>query len=274
MSTATATATTTTTTTTTNDEKEGETGHDDGGDELLCIEKMGDLHINESVPTETQKTKAKNKGTGAGGANTNKNGLKHEEKNSVIKHAQSTRALTMEDIVIRTDMNAKNKRKLCNTPHLCMATFNANVGTFDMIHARKKNLSFMMKRLGPIPDAKRGHGCKDPDEAYIYRNASTRILFIIEKKYQQKKGSVIEKMQGADFKRNNYKKQFPGYQIEYMFVFSEWFREEMDAELEFLNEIQVHVFWDDGPGTMSRVIGHMLDVVACASESTSTLASA
>lgn len=264
-------ATATETTTATNDEKEGGTthdNHDDGTiDELLCIQKMGDLHISESTETQKTKTKAKNKGTGAGGANTNKNGLEHEEKNSVIKHAQSTRALTMEDIVVHTDMNAKNKKKLCKAPHLCMATFNASVGPFDMIHARRKNLSFIMERLGviPIPDAKKAHGCKEPDEAYIYRNASTRILFIIEKKYQQGDGSVIEKVQGADFKRNNYKKQYPGYQIEYLFVFSRWFREAMDAELEFLNEIQVPVFWDDGHGTMSRVIDHMFDVVARAS---------
>ena len=232
----------------------------------LIIEKMNNLNIdNASTTSETQKTKPKdkNKGTGAGGANTNKNGLKHEENNSVIKHAYRTRMLTIEDVIVHTGMDTKKEKMLHNTPNLCMATFNTSVGTFDMIHARKKKLPFIMERLGvdPVPNAKKAHGCKEPDEAYVYRNASTQILFIIEKKYQQEGGSVVEKVQGADFKRDNYKKQYPGYRIEYMFVFSEWFRDKMDAELEHLDEINVPVFWDDGSDTMNRVIDHMAGVV-------------
>ena len=53
------------------------------------------------------------------------------------------------------------------------------------------------------------HGCKDPDAAYIKDN----YIFSIEKKFQEKGGSVVEKLQTAVFKRDHYNILYPNHNV-------------------------------------------------------------
>jgi hypothetical protein len=87
------------------------------------------------------------------------------------------------------------------------------------------------------------HGCKKPDEIYI--DMSNKIIFWIEKKNQNVPGSVSEKLQTAHCKRYSLEKNFPGFQIEYIFMLSNFFKTGHTAELDYLKMINVPVFYID-----------------------------
>jgi len=70
-------------------------------------------------------------------------------------------------------------------------------------------------------DINQAHGCKHPDECYI--DEESKNIFIIEKKFQQIPGSVCEKIQTAQFKRWQYSRTFPNYNIIYIYCLSDWF---------------------------------------------------
>lgn len=88
-----------------------------------------------------------------------------------------------------------------------------------------------------------GHGCKKPDETYI--DEKNKIFFWIEKKNQNGSGSVSEKLQSVDFKIKNLKKNYPDYEPVYIFVLAEFFKTGHEAELEYLKDIGVPVFFAD-----------------------------
>lgn len=58
-----------------------------------------------------------------------------------------------------------------------------------------------------------------PDEAFI--NNITRTIYIIEKKFQHRAGSVDEKLQTCDFKLKQYKKlaNLVGFDVEYIYIY-------------------------------------------------------
>ena len=65
-----------------------------------------------------------------------------------------------------------------------------------------------------------------PDDAiYVIKN---NTVYIIEVKFQEGSGSVDEKIQTCDFKKKQYQKLFSSlnYEVEYMYVLSNWFRHE------------------------------------------------
>ena len=86
-------------------------------------------------------------------------------------------------------------------------------------------------------------GCKKPDETYI--DEENKFFCWIEKKNQNGSGSVSEKLQTVDFKIKNLKKNYPDYEPVYIFVLSEFFRTGHEAELEYLEDIDVPVFFTD-----------------------------
>ena len=88
---------------------------------------------------------------------------------------------------------------------------------------------------------KKAHGCKNPDECYI--DNDKKIIFIIEKKFQQVSGSVCEKIHGCDFKLWQYNRTFPEYKIVYIYCLSEWFKKNCEAEIEYFIYDKVPFFW-------------------------------
>jgi hypothetical protein len=129
----------------------------------------------------------RNKGTGAGGSNTNRNGLSYEEK---------------------TDLSTRYKvlRKNSNCIHCIEIQFD-NEKVYTRIN--KGHIFKCIERVGNSIQS--GHGCKNPDECYV--DKYLKIIFIIEKKFQQVSGSVCEKIQTPHFKVYQYKKTFPSYKI-------------------------------------------------------------
>ena len=75
-----------------------------------------------------------------------------------------------------------------------------------------------------------------PDEAYL----TNGTLFILEKKIQNRAGSVDEKLQTCDFKLKQYKKLLSGtgINVEYCYILSEWFQQDAYRDvLEYIEDV-------------------------------------
>jgi len=77
-------------------------------------------------------------------------------------------------------------------------------------------------------------GCKSPDECYI--NEDKKHIIIIEKKFQNKNGSVCEKIQTAPFKKLYFEKILPLYKITYAYILSKWFETNCKVVIEMLQK--------------------------------------
>lgn len=162
------------------------------------------------MPKKSLMSSSFNRGTGAGGSNTNKNGLPYEELTALHTHYK-----VLQD-----------------------GTFGEKI-SFDCdktyYHVSKSNLFRYMKAKGHFDEnVKSGHGCKKPDEAFI--DEENKVVFIIEKKFQIRNGSVCEKIQSPHCKSWLFARQFRNlYKIVYIFCLSDWFYEKCEAEIEYLN---------------------------------------
>jgi len=160
----------------------------------------------EYVKNEEKKDTHINKGTGAGGANTNVTGLGFERETDIGEIENSIRL---------------HKAQL----HKFM---NENGYILNENYKISKNLA---------------HGCKQPDEAYLFRDK--KILFIIEKKFQQGSGSVAEKLQTGPFKKQFYQKIYPAVHICYIYILSDYFKTTCPRELEFLKENGIPYYFQE-----------------------------
>ena len=137
-----------------------------------------------------------NRGIGAGGSNTNKNGLSYEEK---------------------TDLSTEYKvKQIVNCKKCVVLQFNNNQKIYTRIS--KEHIFTCIDGIDKCIYS--AHGCKKPDECYI--DNVCKIIFIIEKKFQQVSGSVCEKIQTAHFKFYHYGKTFSNYKIVYIYCLSDW----------------------------------------------------
>lgn len=173
------------------------------------------LEKNESK-IKSNTNKQKNKGVGAGGSNTNKNGLSYEKN---------------------TDLN--NKIKIIEK---CKISTKINFYGCKRIFIKIKQANLFKYMKGKInKKINKAHGCKNPDECYI--DEKLKNIFIIEKKFQMRSGSVCEKIQTPDFKLWQYSRTFPDYTIIYIYCLSEWFKNNCIAELEYLDFKNIRYFW-------------------------------
>jgi len=189
-------------------------------DELISkMEKVSIDIVNENDVVKKE-VNIKNRGTGAGGANTNKNGLDFERIVDLKKNC-----------IIVSTINEINEIKFKGTDKI-------------FIEVPKKKLQKYMKSKDKMnTKISIAHGCKEPDEAYI--DEDKKVLFIIEKKYQQCNGSACEKIQTGLFKRGHYGKIYPEYKIEYIYCLSNWFIENCVSEIEYLNEENFKIFFGE-----------------------------
>ena len=184
---------------------------------------------------EINKKKIINKGTGAGGANTNKNGLMYEEV---------------------TDL--KDRYKICKQINKTKVNEVVFKGYLDVyISANKSALHKYMDEKGEKNlDLHPAAGCKEPDEAYI--DHKRKKIFIIEKKFQQRSGSVDEKIQTGVFKKLHYTELFPNFKIYYIYCLSDWFKQnEYVSILNYLKMNDIDVFWGSSQTFKDDIIEFM-----------------
>ena len=116
-----------------------------------------------------------------------------------------------------------------------------------------------MKSTGQINnELDYAHGCKQPDECYI-STGSNKTITIIEKKNQQRSGSVCEKVQTGPMKRWFFQKKYPNYKINYAYTLSNWFKHNCKAELEYLKHENIPVFWGDDADYKNNIVQFIED---------------
>lgn len=162
------------------------------------------------------------------GSKTNKNGLRFEVETNLMGHSK-----------------------------LVYVKFHPQEDSPIFIAAPKNNLDKYMIAHRQRANVGDGHGCKKPDECYI--NEAARIIFIIEKKFQNCSGSACEKIQTAEFKRWQYSQMYPNYKIVYIYCLSSWFKKKCKKELEYLNLINVPVFFGDDDNYRELIIDFLVN---------------
>lgn len=174
----------------------------------------------------------KNNGFGAGGSNTNKNGLPYE---------------------LLTDLNTEYELISKNKYSEIVEFKNSN--KLFIKSDKSKFFKYMKKNINTkIPKA---HGCKQPDECYI--DEKNKIIFILEKKFQQVGGSVCEKIQTPDFKKWQYSRTFLEYEIVYIYCLSDWFRNNCKAELEYLEYKKIPYFWGSDKDYKIKIVNFIIN---------------
>ena len=183
------------------------------------------ITINLSLSKKLKTMPINNRGTGAGGSKTNENGLPYE---------------------VMTDLKTEYVKNTDGT--VC---FSGSSKKFQSLYK-----SQLFRQIPPRPGILPAHGCKQPDECYV-SDKPTQI-FIIEKKFQQCGGSVCEKIQTASFKKWQYQRLYPEYKIVYIYCLSDWFQQHCQAELEYLREIKVPVFFGNESDYKQQIISFMV----------------
>jgi hypothetical protein len=182
-----------------------------------------------------KRTNLKNRGTGAGGSNTNKNGLTYESL---------------------TDLS--DKMEIINTNEKYKTiTFTDYPDTTFMKLEKQKLFKYMDERNERDKNILKAHGCKVQDDSYL--NELNKYIVILEKKFQQCGGSACEKLQTADFKLKHFKKTFPNYNIVYIYVLSDWFKHNCEAELQNLDEIGIKYFWGNSDTYKDDIINYIVN---------------
>ena len=177
-----------------------------------------------------------NRGHGAGGANTNKNGLPYE---------------------ILTDLESEYEKVATkNCKHTYDIRFHVDEDEIFIVTKQSSLFKVMDKHINK--NVTKAHGCKNPDECFIHEKSKS--IFIIEKKFQQISGSVCEKIQTSHFKKWQYSRTFPEYNIHYVYCLSGWFKENCKAEIEYLIEVgNVPVFWGNSLTYKQDIIAYILE---------------
>ena len=89
-----------------------------------------------------------------------------------------------------------------------------------------------------------------PDEVFI--NHDAKIVFIIEKKFQKQTGSVDEKLQTCEFKKQQYTKLIKptGYTVEYLYVCNDFFKNPVYRDMmAYIEKKKCHIFFNEVPLT-------------------------
>lgn len=145
-----------------------------------------------------------------GGANTNLHGLQFEQ-DTELKNALEQNGYNVNDYdnsVVDSNGNLVGY----NLPKAKIYSF------FDHLsHLGWKN--YISKQLLP-------------DDAFF--NVMNNTIYIIEKKWQSVAGSVDEKLQTCDFKREEYEKMFlcQGINVEYYYVLNSYFEKEQYSDVK------------------------------------------
>jgi len=96
----------------------------------------------------------------------------------------------------------------------------------------------------------------EPDECLL--NKKEKTIIVLEKKFQQRTGSVDEKIQTGDCKRWEYKKLYPGYKIIYIYVLSDWFRQKKyKLDIQYLSENKINVVFGSDPCYLENLFNNI-----------------
>lgn len=101
------------------------------------------------------------------------------------------------------------------------------------------------------------HGCKKPDECFI--NENKKLIFWIEKKFQNKSGSVCEKIQTVMFKKEHLNEIIYNYKIIYILCLSDWYKTNTKVELKYLKKYNIPFFWGSDINYKNNIINFIIN---------------
>lgn len=214
---------------------------------IICelIYSMEEITHKEMVECETEyddlerlrreEVKIQNRGTGAGGSNTNKNGLTYEKQKDLSSEYEVVERMQIcEKIRFKS---SPNKTLITGKKSEFMKYLRSSESV-DMPDIIRKGL----------------HGTKQPDNWFISGNN----IFIVELKFQQGGGSVCEKLQTPRDKIRHLEDRYPGKKIHYIYGLHEWFRENCEGEVYYLERDNITHFWGDDKDFKQNVINHII----------------
>jgi hypothetical protein len=171
-----------------------------------------------------------NRGTGAGGANTNKNGLSFEKQTDLITE------MTYQDSIIR-----KARVGTRYTEMYDKLSFNVSPERTFIRLIKNQLAKYFNLNTKELFD-----GVVQPDECYY--DEFNKILFVIEKKYQNKSGSKIEVLQTGPAKQENLSNVFSPLQIKVVYMYCANYnlkKRLKQVVLDYLNRNDIKVFYED-----------------------------
>lgn len=162
-----------------------------------------------------KKIMSKNPNIYGGGSQTNKNGLAFEQTTS------------LDDALVKAGYVVADYQVYANGEKIGMSV---------------PKYSFYREFLEPHGINYANYNSKKwlPDEAFV--NERQKIVYIIEKKFQNVSGSVDEKLPNCYFKKMEYEKLCApiGYQVKYLHVLSDWFlNPKYEDILNYINNPQM-----------------------------------
>ena len=161
--------------------------------------------------------------TVGGGAQTNLNGLKFERNTSLLADIQKTKRYA---VIFGCDNNpdySKSKRRDYASRKTCGQISDPRTGKMIAQYFEQDLLySQFLDPMGVNHADVISYKLK-PDGCLIIG----KTAIIIEKKYQAASGSVDEKLQTCDFKKQQYEKLFNpiGYEVRYIYLLNSWFNQ-------------------------------------------------
>lgn len=152
-----------------------------------------------------------NRGTGAGGANTNLNGIAFEDKTDNSSYLLKN-GFIQKPIPGSSGKYAYYLEKILD-------------GDRSIIFTKQNGLKNYMKHF---------HNkelFREPDEAYLFRNGTLYVLYILEKKNQNGAGSVDVKLCAAQWFKDEYKECLGNnFTVEYGFCLSNFLKKEYESD--------------------------------------------
>lgn len=173
---------------------------------------------------------------GQGGANTNRNGIPFEKKTDFAQMVSSLKKYRIEEIDFKEiDIKYKKKSKAYKVYR--------NAKLIGKIMSKHRFYNFLDDEGIKSTNSKGWL----PDEAFI--NFENHTVYIIEKKWQEVKGSVDEKLLGLGNKRRLYQrlldKANKPYSVQFIFVGNKFFLDEEHKDvLEMLRGDGVTIMID------------------------------
>lgn len=164
--------------------------------------------------------------TSGGGKKTNKNGLKFEQDTSLILSLEAEEYKVLDNLVYDDE---KLVGVLCGKHDLYKFLKEKGLKNYKEIISKKLL----------------------PDEAFF--NYDSKILYIIEKKFQSIGGSADEKLETCDFKRKQYLKLIKNSNeeiedVEYIYVLNDWFKKDKYKDtLEYIEDTGCSYYFNELP---------------------------
>ena len=160
-------------------------------------------------------------------------------------------------------LNGSNYEELTNLPNLFKIEFTkCKFGkgktdihyTFTINNIQYRILykngfhKFLKKEFNTVHENK-----LEPDEAIL--DERNKIIYIIEKKFQTRTGSVDEKLQTGVCKKDFYTDQFLNYKIIFIYTLSDWFKQKKyNWVIKYLEINKIHVLFGSDIEYQSKII--------------------